>query len=178
MPELNQQASRREKKIDDDRAEIKYLESMMEKGGKRGKGRFAKLLNQMHPNRNLLPGDPLKSPNKPGSNIIEEKSISKKRKKKQTSNERSALKNQTDQNGVIGSDPGDQLAPQIADIIWKHDNRATIDEIVREYLEKSPQLAGDLKEARRRITSCMSFSRRPYRFRKHSDGVTYSATRV
>lgn len=96
MPVLSTQASRRDKKISDDLAEIKYLESMMEKGGKRGKGRFAKLLNQMHPNRLLQPGDPLQGFNKPGSSAVEEKSISKKRKKKQAPNERSALKNQTD----------------------------------------------------------------------------------
>lgn len=178
MTDLSVQAARRDQKIRDDRVEIKYLESMIEKGGKRGKGRFAKLLSQMHPNRNLLPGQPLKDPNKPGASGFEEKSISKKRKKKSTPSERSALKNQTDHNGVIGSDAGDNLAPHIADIIWKHDNQAPIDEIVKEFIERVPQLAGDIKEARRRITNCMSFSRKPFRFRKLSDGVTYSATRV
>lgn len=177
LPELSDQAARRTKKIGDDHVEIKYLEYMMEKGGKRGKGRFQKLLNSMHPNRNLLPGDPVQGQNKPGANNFGEKSISKKRKKKHSSSERNALKN-AEQNGAIGSDAGDNLAPQIADIIWKHSNQAPIDEIVKEYIERNPQLAGDIKEARRKITNCMSFSRKPFRFRKLPDGVTYSATRV
>lgn len=178
MADLNMQSSRRDHKITSDRLEIKYLEMMIESAAKRGKGRFSKILGQMHPNRNLLPGQPLAGPSKPGSGGVEEKSISKKRKKKNAPNERSALKNQTDHNGVIASDAGDNLAPHIADIIWKHNNQAPIDEIVKEFIIRVPQLAGDLKEARRRITNCMSFSRKPYRFRKLSDGVTYSATRV
>lgn len=96
MPELNTQANRRDEKITANNMEITYLESMMEKGGKRGKGRFAKLLNQMHPNRHLQPGDTVQGFNKLGSSAVEEKMISKKRKKKQGPNERSALKNQTD----------------------------------------------------------------------------------
>lgn len=92
-PELYAQSNRRDKKVKDNQVEIKYLESMMEKGGKRGKGKFAKLLNQMHPNRNLLPGDPIQV-NKPGSSSFDDKAISKKRKKKQASKERSAPKKQ------------------------------------------------------------------------------------
>lgn len=93
MTELREQSNRRDKKVKENQIEIKYLESMMEKGGKRGKGRFAKLLNQMHPNRNLLPGDPIQV-NKPGASSFDDKAISKKRKKKQASKERSAPKKQ------------------------------------------------------------------------------------
>lgn len=177
MSDLGNQAARRTKKIEGDQAEIKYLESKMEKGGKRGKGRFAKLLNQMHPHRNLLPGDPIQSQSKPGSSAFGDKSISKKRKKKHNASDRGALKN-TEQNGTVGSDAGDNIAPQIADIIWKHNNQAPIDEIVKEFIERVPHLADDIKDARRRITNIMSFSRKPFRFRKLPDGVTYSATRV
>lgn len=178
MPELSTQAIRRDKKIKEDQAEIKYLESMMEKGGKRGKGRFAKLLNQMHPNRNLMPGEPLQSLNKPGSSTVEEKAISKKRKRKQAPNERSALKNQTDNSEKVTTEAADNLAPQIADIIWKHNNKAPIDEIVKELVQKVPHLAEDAKDARRRIMSTISLSKKPFKFRKLPDGVTYSATKV
>lgn len=175
--ELSSQAARRAKKINDDHVEIKYLESMMEKGGKRGKGRFQKLLNQMHPNRNLLPGDPVQGPSKPGATNFGDKSISKKRKKKHSSNDRNALKN-AEHHAATGSDAGEKLALQIANIIWKHNNQAPFDEIVKEYVEGNPQLAWDIKEARRKIHNCITCSRKPFRFRKLPDGMTYSATRV
>ena len=178
-PELAAQGPRREQKRKDDQTEIKYLEAMMEKGGKRGKGRFNKLLNQMHPNRNLLPGDPIHGLQKSASGAVGESAISKKRKRKHSAGERPAQKNSSDNNGLLPIDAAENLAPHIADIIWKHNNQAQIDDIVKESLKRVPQLAaGDVKEARRRITNCMSFSRKPFRFRKLPDGVTYSATRV
>lgn len=177
LPELSNQAARRTKKMSEDHVEIKYLESMMEKGGKRGKGRFQKLLNQMHPNRNLHPGDPVQGPSKPGVTNFGEKSISKKRKKKHSSNDRSALKN-AEHRGANGSDGGEKLAQQIANIIWKHNNQAPFDDIVKEYIEGNPQHAGDVKEARQKIHNCITCSRKPFRFRKLSDGTTYSVTRV
>lgn len=175
--ELQSQGTRRQKKISEDQVEIKYLETMVEKGGKRGKGRFNKLLNQMHPNRHLKPGDPVSNSQKPIAAVVGDKTISKKRKRKNLACDRVAKKN-SDANGALPIDASDNLAPHIAAIIWKHDNQALIDDIVKEFLERVPLLAGDVKEARRRITNCMSFSRKPYRFRKLPDGITYSASRV
>lgn len=177
--QIAEQSARRERKLKDDQIEVKYLESMMEKGGKRGKGRFNKLLNHMHPNRHLLPGDPINGTNKFGFGVIGETTISKKRKRKSAASERTGHKN-TEVNGTLPIDAADNLAlaPQIADIIWKHNDQASIDLIVKECLERVPILLGDIKEARRKIANCISFSRKPFRFRKSADGLTYSATRV
>lgn len=174
--ELETQAVSRVKKVQRDQLEIKFLEKMIEKGGKRGKGRYAKLLNQMHPHRNLQPGEAMQG-SKFGSSAVADGNASKKRKKKASSTERIGFTSADPPIPPI-TDASDNLAPHIADIIWKHNNQALIDDIVKEFLERVPHLACDMKEARRRITNCMSFSRKPFRFRKQADGVTYSATRV
>lgn len=61
-PELREQPAHRDKKRKQDQIEIQFLERMAEKAGKRGRGRWTKLLGQMHPHRRLEPGAPLARP--------------------------------------------------------------------------------------------------------------------
>ncbi|CAN8067967.1 unnamed protein product [Agarophyton chilense] len=179
-PFLKSQASFRKQKITDNFTEIKYLETMGEKCGKRAKGRFNKLLNQMHPNRHLKPGDPINQPNKTTHNsAVTDKPISKKRKRKAPTVDKPPHKQQhVEKNASSSADSSDILAPHIASIIWKHNNHASIDDIVSDLVETVPNLTIDVKEARRRITKCLSFSRKPYRFRKTPNGLTYSAAKL
>ena len=175
LEQVSNQATKREEKLKQDAVEIKYLEMMIEKGGKRAKGRFNKLLNQMHPHRNLKPGDPIGA-NRHSFGTVGDTAISKKRKRKSNASDR-GHKN-TDINGTVHHATADNLAPQIADIIWKHNDNASIDQIVKECLERVPVLSEDINVAKTKITNTISFSRKPYRFKKSADGLTYSATRV
>lgn len=161
--------------MQDNLIEISYIETMAEKCAKR---RFNKLLNQMHPNRHLRPGDPIHQPTKTTHNSsVADKAISKKRKRKAPSSDHPA-NNQRENNSASHTDQSDILAPHIAHIIWKHGNHASVDQIVSTFVQTLPDLVNDPKEARRRITKCLSASRKSYRFRRTSTGLTYSATKL
>lgn len=176
MKDLDTQSARREKKQRENEAEIKYLESMIEKQGKRGKGKFTKILNQLHPYRHMNLGEPLNTAQK-ASGAVVEKGVSKKRRRKSTASEHVPRKSPE---YVIAnkSDSTDAVADHIAEIIKKHGNEASIDEIAKGILERAPQLAGNMREAKKMVTSCISPSKKSSRFRKLPDGVTYSVTRV
>lgn len=174
--DLSTQSARREQKQRENEAEIKYLESMIERQGKRGKGRFTKILNQLHPHRHMNLGEPLNTAQK-GSGAVVEKGVSKKRRRKSTASEHVPRKS-PDYAVANKSDSTDAVADHIAEIIKKHDNQASFEEIVKEFRKRAPQLAGDIKDAKKKVTSCISSSKKSFRFRKLPDGVTYSVTRV
>lgn len=175
--ELITQAARRQEKLKRDKAEIQYLEHMIDKTAKRGKGRFAKLLNNMHPNRHLNVGDEIiqnKKPERP----VPDKSLSKSiRKRRKRASDR-GNKHHPDQNDKKSSDTTDNLAPELFEIIRKRGNHVSIDDIVTEIVHRIPHLGIDMKDARRRVTQSLSFARKPYRFKKSEDGIHYSAIRI
>lgn len=186
--ELKSQAEQRERKRRHDQLEVAYLEKMMETGGKRGRSRFSKLLSTMHPHRNLPIGAPLPGAGRSGvsagtsNDAVGTHERKKKKKKSHSHHDRpskgsSAVDTSSHKDNSKVSER-DALQHQIAEIIRKHNNRASLDVIVSEFLKSTPKLALDEDEARSRISDAMSSSRKPYRFIKDPHTKTYSAERV
>ena len=189
--ELKTQTERRERKRQHDQLEVQYLEKMMETGGKRGRSRFSKLLGTMHPNRNLTVGAPLPGSGRGGANCpSSDPSTTHDRKKKKkksygySDRDRVSKKNVPSEHTMTKDAPstaeesGAIAAPHIAEIIWRYNNSATLDEIVSEVVKNGTNLDMDESEIRTKISKMISFSRKPFRFPRDPDKKTYSALRV
>lgn len=183
--ELKTQATRREKKRKHDQIEVEYIKKMMETGGKRGKSRFSKLLHQMHPNRDLPIGAAMQASHT-GANG-DTNSHDRKKKKRKSHHDRHKSKHahnsndgpnkQTGSHDSLSSGGGGDIAPIVADIIWKHKNRATMSQIVAEFVKMGRHLGQTETETRNKIEKVLSFSRKPYRFPKNTD-KTFSVLQV
>ncbi len=192
IAELQTQAVRREKKRSYDLIEVQYLKKMMETGGKRGRTRFSKLLGKMHPNRELEIGAPIPRAGKSGSanGHGDTTTTHERKKKKRKSNSHYSDRLKSKANVPVhpiahkdsgSTDGGGDIAPRVADIIQRHGNAASIDLIVDEFVKSGPHLGLDEKETRSKITNVVSFSRKPYKFKKRQDDPekkTYFVERV